>query len=119
MNGTHWKSVPTVSEILVNSALTCWPPKNSDFWSANSGSFSTVVEGGNRNCFVARSTADCLFVLSHRASCAAWIGNLVLFSTASVEPPQLPEAGFAASHCGKSAARHKPAVFFAVPCRKI
>lgn len=35
-----------------------------------------------------------------------------------VEPPQLPELGLAASHCGNGAARHLPAVALAEPERK-
>jgi len=38
--------------------------------------------------------------------------------TAVVEPPQLPEAGLAASHWGSGAARHLPEVPFALPLRK-
>ena len=42
------------------------------------------------------------------------------FSTASVEPsPQCAGQALLASHCGRSAARHFPDVFFApYPCRK-
>src|SRR4030095_8116013 len=40
-------------------------------------------------------------------------------STASDEPPQLPETSSPAAHCGSGAARQSPVVFSAVPCRKI
>src|SRR5687768_7336834 len=45
------------------------------------------------------------------------MGFLVVLMTALVEPPQLPELGLDASHCGRGAARHSPAVALAEPDR--
>ena len=45
------------------------------------------------------------------------IQYLLPLSTASVDPPQLPETSAPALHCGIFPARHLPLVFFAVPCR--
>ena len=56
-------------------------------------------------------------LLRNCANCAAAIGFFVALMTALVEPPQLPETGLAASHCGSGAARHLPAVAFAEPDR--
>jgi len=66
---------------------------------------------------VANIRAGSCWVLIHSASCEAAIGFFVDFSTASVDPPQLPEAGFWVSHCGRGATLHSPDVLAAVPCR--
>src|SRR4051794_32170076 len=47
------------------------------------------------------------------------MGFLLVVSTASVDPPQLPEMLSPVLHCGMSAARQFPLVFAAVPWRKI
>src|SRR5690242_17967400 len=52
------------------------------------------------------------------ANSAAAIGVLVPLMTALVDPPQLPDAGALASHCGSGAARHLPDVDLARPARK-
>jgi hypothetical protein len=57
-------------------------------------------------------------LLRNWANRAAAIGFLVDLMTAVVEPPQLPERGWDASHCGSGAARHLPAVALADPERK-
>src|SRR5665647_1128821 len=76
-----------------------------------------VFDGGKRNCLVANIRAGSCWVWIHSASCSAAIGFFVDFSTASVEPPQFPAAGFEASHCGNGDTVHSPEVFAAVPCR--
>jgi hypothetical protein len=67
---------------------------------------------------VANSLALSGSVLRNWANTAAAIGFLVDLMTALVEPPQLPDCGVDASHCGSGAARHLPEVDFAEPERK-
>jgi hypothetical protein len=73
---------------------------------------------GKKNCSVANILALVGSLLRNWANTAAWMGFLVERMTAVVEPPQLPELGLAASHCGSGAARHLPEVAFAEPERK-
>ena len=61
--------------------------------------------------------ADSSSLLMNFASSYAAIGFSLDASTASDEPPQLPETSSPAVHCGSGAARHRPEVPSAVPCR--
>src|SRR5882672_1061895 len=117
MNGSHWKSVPTVGEISVNSLVTSWPPKKSFLLPVRAGSFSADVAAGNRGTSVPIFSADSGSLLRNSANLAATIGFLDDFRTALAEPPTLPDALAPPVHCGNSAARHLPAVSAAVPFR--
>lgn len=78
---------------------------------------SRALVAGKKNCSVANIFAPAGSLLRNCANCAAAMGFSVDRVTAVVEPPQLPELGFDASHCGSGAARHLPAVALAEPER--
>src|SRR6188768_3519395 len=63
----------------------------------------------------ARALSAAGSVFSQAMNCAAWSLCLLWVVTLVAEPPQLPLAGLAASHCGSSAAFHLPLVEAALP----
>ena len=71
----------------------------------NSLSASRALVAGKKNCSVANILDVVGSLLRNCANWAAAIGFFVDLMTALVDPPQLPEAGWAASHCGSGAAR--------------